>query len=53
MATGQIAEPGFEARWTAWTLRNAADDRLMRARMKIVVPLLAGLALVLIYALTP
>lgn len=53
MALEQIADPGFEARWAAWLQRSAAHDRVVSARMKILLPLLVGLALALAYTLTP
>ena len=51
MALEQIADPGFEARWTAWQQRGRTHDRQVRARLRIVLPFLAGLALALAYAL--
>jgi hypothetical protein len=52
MALEQVADPGFEARWTAWQQRGAAHDRATKARMRIVLPLLAGLAIAISYVLT-
>ena len=51
MAFEQVADPGFEARWLAWQQRGAARDRAARARMKILLPLLAGMAAAFMYVL--
>ncbi len=51
MTVEQIAEPGFEARWATWQARGAAHDRAVRARMRIVLPIAAALALALAYFL--
>ena len=51
MALELVADPGFEARWTAWQQRGAAQERSTRARMRILLPLLVGLAIAFGYVL--
>ena len=44
--------PGFEERWAAWEARGEAQDRALRRKFNIAVPVLALLA-VLFYVFMP
>jgi hypothetical protein len=46
-----MTDAAFEARWSAWLQRGAANDRAVRARMRIVLPLFAGVIAALFYGL--
>jgi hypothetical protein len=41
MALEQVADIGFDARWSAWQRRSALQDRAAADRMNIVWMLLA------------
>jgi hypothetical protein len=49
-AAGDVAAASFEARWDAWQRRGAKHDRAVRARARILLPVLIALA-VLVYFL--
>jgi len=43
--------PSVDERWAAWKAKGVAHDRAFRSKLAIVVPIVALLAAVLLYAL--
>ena len=50
--TSLEADPGFEARWSAWQLRGVARERATRARARILLPAFFAIAAVGYFLLT-
>jgi hypothetical protein len=52
LTSTSIQEPAsFDERWAAWQAKGAAQDRAVRRRMAIAVPILIAVAAILASAL--
>jgi hypothetical protein len=50
VASPREDSPGFEARWTAWQAKGAAQDRAFQRQMAIAGPIVLVVVAVVLYA---